>query len=98
MAPTTSRMSYTNEHKMEVVKRGLEIGYRPAGKEYGIPEGNVRHWAKELNAISHAPMNRRIARARNGTRFPEIETEVCAFIQEKRNGDDGFRFSMSHIC
>ena len=56
MAPTTSRMSYTNEYKMEVVERGLEIGYRPAGKEYGIPEGNVRRWAKELKAISHAPI------------------------------------------
>ena len=98
MAPTTSRMSYTNEYKMEVAKRGKEIGYRPAGIEYDIPEGNVRRWAKELNIISHAPMNRRIARPpRNRARFPEIETEVCAFIHEKRN-DDGFRFSRPNIC
>ena len=99
MAPTTSRMSYTNEYKMEVAKRGKEIGYQPAGIESDIPEGNVRRWAKELNIISHAPMNRRIARTpRNRARFPELETEVCAFIHEKRNDDDGFRFSMTNIC
>ena len=96
MAPTTSRMSYTNEHKMEVVERGLEIGYRPAGNEYGIPEANVRRWHKELKPISHAPKNRCITKARNGAKFPQIETQVCAFIHQKRN--DGFRFSMSLIC
>ena len=96
MAPTTSRMSYTNEYKIEVVELAIQIGYRPAGKQVGISEAIVRRWHWEMKAISHAPKNRCITKARNGAKFPHIETQVCAFIHQKRN--DGFRFSMSLIC
>ena len=95
MAPTT-RMSFTNEYKMEIVEIAIQIGYRPAGKQFGISEANVRRWHREMKAISHAPKNRCITKARNGAKFPHIETQVCAFIHQKRN--DGFRFSMSLIC
>ena len=49
-----------------------------------------------MKAISQAPKNKCITKARNGAKFPQIETQVCAFIHQKRN--DGFRFSMSLIC
>ena len=99
MAPTTTRTSYTNEFKIKVAKRGKEIGYRPAGKEYNVSDKNVRRWAKELNIISDAPMNRRIARTpRYRAMFPDLEAEVSAFINEKRNNDDGFPFSRANIC
>ena len=64
MAPTSTRgrTIYTNEFKTMVAKRGIDIGYRPAGNEYNVNEKNVRRWAKELNIISDAPINRRIAR------------------------------------
>ena len=97
MAPTTTRMSFTNEYKMKIVEIAIQIGYRPAGKQFGISEANVRRWHREMKAISHAPKNRCITKARNGAKFPQIETEVCAFIHEKRN-DDGFRFSRTNIC
>ena len=99
MAPTTTRTSYTNEFKIKVAKRGKEIGYRPAGREYNVTEQNVRRWVKELNIISDAPMNRRIARTpRYRAMFPDLEAEVSAFINEKRNNDDGFPFSRANIC
>ena len=82
-----------------VAKRGKEIGYRPAGNEYNVNEKNVRRWAKELNIISDAPINRRIARTpRHRPMFPDLEAEVSAFINEKRNNDDGFPFSWANIC
>ena len=56
MAPTSTRgrTNYTNEFKTMVAKRGIDIGYRPAGNEYNVNEKNVRRWAKELNSTSDA--------------------------------------------
>ena len=91
MAPRTT---YTNEFKTMVAKRGIEIGYRPAAKEYNVNEKNVRRWAEELNSISDAPINRPIARTpMHRPMFPDLEAEVSDFIDEKRNDDDGFTFS-----
>ena len=99
MAPTSTRTTYTDEFKIKVAKRGKEIGYRPAGKEYNVNEKNVRRWAKALNSISDAPINRPIARTpRHRPMFPDIEAQVSNFIDENRNNDDGFTFSRTIIC
>ena len=92
-----------------VAERGIELGnWRQAGIEHNVDEKNVRRWVKELNRSSDATINRSIARTPRGPRsiartprgprFPDIETQVCNFIDRMRSNEDGFTFTRAIIC
>ena len=106
MAP---RSTYTKEFKTMVAERAIEIGnWRQAWIEHGVDEINVRRWVKDLNRSSDATINnpiartprgpRSIARTPRGPRFPDIETQVCNFIDRMRSNEDGFTFTRAIIC
>ena len=97
MAPSnnSSRMSFTNKFKLKTVEIAEQIGNRAAGNQLGISECNVRRWRKEVKAISEAPKNKCCTKSRNGAKFPQIDTHVCTFIDQKRN--DGLGVSRSLI-
>ena len=96
MAPRTT---YTNEFKTMVAKRAIELGnYRQAGNEHNVNEKNVRRWVKELNRTSDATINRPIARTPRGPRFPDIEAQVCNFIDRIRSNEDGVEEIVTETC
>ena len=96
MAPRTT---YTNEFKTMVAKQAIELGnWTQAGNEHNVNEKNVRRWVKQLNRTSDATINRPIARTPRGPRFPDIEAQVCNFIDRMRSNEDGFTFTRAIIC
>ena len=97
MAPSnnSTRMSFDNKFKLKAVEIAEQIGNRAAARQLRISECNVRRWRQEVEAISQAPKNKCCTKARNGAKFPQIETQVCTFIDQKRN--DGLGVSRSLI-
>ena len=97
MAPTnnSTRMSFSNKFKLKAVEIAEQIGNRAAAKQLRISETNVRRWRQEVVAISQAPKNKCCTKARTGAKFPQIDKQVCTFIDQKRN--DGLGVSRSLI-
>ena len=88
-------MSFSNKYKLKAVEIAEQIGKRAAAKQLRISETNVRRWMAEVEAISQAPKSLCCTKARNGAKFPQIDTQVCTFIDQKRN--DGLGVSRSLI-
>ena len=97
MAPSnnSTRMSFSNKFKLKAVEIAQQIGNRAAAKQLRISETNVRRWRQEVVAISQAPKNKCCTKARTGAKFPQIDKQVCTFIDQKRN--DGLGVSRSLI-
>ena len=94
MAPSnnSTRMSFDNKFKLKAVEIAEQIGNRAAARQLRISECNVRRWRQEVEAISQAPKNKCCTKARQ---ILQIETQVCTFIDQKRN--DGLGVSRSLI-
>ena len=88
-------MSFSNKFKLKAVEIAEQIGNRAAAKQLRISETNVRRWRQEVVAISQAPKNKCCTKARTGAKFPQIDKQVCTFIDQKRN--DGLGVSRSLI-
>ena len=97
MAPSnnSTRQSFSNKFKLKAVEIAEQIGNRTAAKQLRISETNVRRWRQEVVAISQAPKNKCCTKARTGAKFPQIDKQVCTFIDQKRN--DGLGVSRSLI-
>ena len=93
----SSRMSFDNKFKLKAVELAEQLGNRPAARQLRIDERNIRRWAKEVEAISNAPKNKCCVKARRGAMYPDIDTRVCSFIDEKRNNGLGVSRSLIRL-
>ena len=87
----SSNMSFENKFKLKAIDLAKQIGYRAAGRELKISEGNIRRWAK----IQKASKTACIVEQRRRAKYPEIDRRVCSYIEAKRN--DGLQVSRSLI-
>lgn len=78
------RASYTAEFKLKTVEYASKHGNRAAGREFNVDERMVRNWRKNQSALENAPRSKRANRA-GTTKFPQLETDLTRFIQERRD-------------
>ena len=91
----SSNMSFENKFKLKAIDLAKQIGYRAAGRELKISEGNIRRWAKIEDKIQKASRTACIVEQRRRAKYPEIDRRVCSYIEAKRN--DGLQVSRSLI-
>ena len=59
---------------------------RQAAIQLGISsESCIRYWKKQQAAIEAAPRHKRIVSRRQTSKWPQIEVQVCSYIEELRN-------------
>lgn len=85
MSEKTSRSSYTAKFKLVVIKHAEENGNRAASRKFDVPETNVRDWRKQKAKLSVTTRDRRSFRGKKAM-YPDVETQLVEFVQEKRSG------------
>ena len=78
--------SYTNKDNIRTVNVAKKTSFRAADRKTGIPEANIRRWAKDIQAITDAPRNNRVARVNRRQHYPELETELQEVLHIKYDG------------
>ena len=77
--------SYTNKYKLQAIALAKELGSnRKAAAKLGINEKNIRTWMLNEAAIRDAPRQQRIALPRRKAQWPEIEVQVCGYVDKRR--------------
>ena len=77
--------SYTNKYKLEAIALAVHLGSnRKAAAQLGINEKNIRTWRKNETAIRDAPRQQRIALPRRRAQWPELDVQVCAYVDKRR--------------
>ena len=79
----STRISYTSRFKLTVVTCALEKGNRAAAHQYQVDEKNVRRWRQNQAVLKEQRRDQRAARL-CFPKFPELETELTQWIEEKR--------------
>ena len=65
------RFTFTNEFKVKVCEYAEKHGNRPAAREYGLDESNIRWWWKKKEEMQKQPKPRRVGLVR-GAQCPEL--------------------------
>ena len=83
----SGRRSYTNKFKLEAINLANQVGNRQAARDLGINESSIRDWKRQQTAIEAAPKNKCLVspRPRVTTRYPQIEVQLCLYIEERRD-------------
>ena len=77
--------SYTNKYKLQAIALAKELGNnRKAAAQLGINDKNIRTWRMNEAAIRDAPRQQRIALPRRKAQWPEIEVQVCGYVDKRR--------------
>ena len=90
----SSRMSFDSKFKLKAVELAEQLNIRAAARHLRIDESNIRRWKKQVEAINNAPKNSCCVKPRRGAMYPDIETRVCTFVDEKRNNGLGVSRSL----
>lgn len=83
----SKRVQYTAKFKLEVVKFAevAGVGNRAASRHFTVPEVCIRRWRKQQEALSGTNKKRKAFRGPKKGRFPEIEEELCQFVNALRS-------------
>lgn len=77
------RKSYTAEFKLKVCKYAEQTSNRAAGRQFGVPENNVRRWRNETIKLTSMKKSKR-ANRRKAAKYPQLERELRQWILNKR--------------
>jgi len=79
----TKRQSYTVSEKLRIIQFAEQNRNRAAQCEFGVSESNVKLWCKSKENLEKMPRLKRANRGKKAA-WPELETDLLAWITEKR--------------
>ena len=77
--------SYTNKFKLEAINLANQVGNRQAARDLGINESSIRDWKRQQTAIEAAPKNKCLVSPRVTAKYPQIEVQLCLYIEQRRD-------------
>ena len=79
------RASYTVKIKLAAVNKVKECGnVSQVSRELDINESTIRYWVKQEQALKDANPDARITAPRRTAKYPALENQVCAYIDDLR--------------
>ncbi|RWS05437.1 Pogo transposable element with KRAB-like protein [Dinothrombium tinctorium] len=82
MAP--KRASYTTAFKLTVIRFAEEHGNRRAGRQFLVPESNVRQWRNDKITLLNTPIHKRSLRYRKCF-WPQLEKRLRQWYLDERS-------------
>ena len=88
---SSGRRSYTNKFKLEAINLANQVGNRQAARDLDINESSIRDWKRQQTAIEAAPKNKCLVSPRVTAKYPQIEVQLCLYIEQRRDKGLGVR-------
>ncbi|XP_046880826.1 uncharacterized protein LOC124470774 [Hypomesus transpacificus] len=84
-APSSSRRSYINSMKLEVIEIAKQKGNRAAAREHGVDESLVRRWRLRENVLKKQKTTAKAAGRGQRCRWPRLEKNMASWITAQRD-------------
>ncbi|XP_046906538.1 zinc finger protein 106-like isoform X3 [Hypomesus transpacificus] len=84
-ALSSSRRSYTNSKKLEVVELAKHKGNRAAGREHGVHERQVREWRLREDDLKKQKTTAKAAGRGQRCRWPDLEKNMASWITAQQD-------------
>lgn len=77
--------SHTASFKLKVIAYAETHGNRAAGREFTVPEFNIRYWRKQKQALQETNASRKAFRGPKSGKFPDLEDKLLGYVRELRS-------------
>ena len=82
---STTYSSHTVSFKLKVTEYAEKHGNGAVGREFTIPEFNVRYWRKQKQALAQTNASRKAFRGPKTGKFPQLEEKLLEYVKELHN-------------
>ncbi|KAJ4433064.1 hypothetical protein ANN_15321 [Periplaneta americana] len=76
--------SHTASFKLKVIAYAETHGNRAAGREFTVPEFNIRYWRKQKQALQETNASRKAFRGPKSGKFPDLEDKLLGYTLNLR--------------